>query len=523
MKRVISIVTALAMFVTLAFMPAQLAMADTNEGNAAVNEQVIQQGDNEISLNGEGETDPVAVTGMTLSKSTASIIMGKTLKLTAKVEPTEATDKIPTWSSSNTKVATVDATGKVTAALAGTTTITATLNDTVSGQVFTDTCEVTVKPPTVAKVTGLKFVSSTTKTVKIKWSKATNAKSYEIWRARGSSKTYKKVATTSKLTFTDKSLATPSGYKYKVRGKLPYKTAEGETKDKYGTFSGIIYAATKPGKVYWKVTNKLTSNFPYVKASWNKKYCTGYIIRASQHEDFSNYKKYVVSSKDTTTNNLSGLKDGKKYYFKIRAYFKYNGKTTYGEWSSVKSKTVHTTGWKDSGIKKYYYKNGKPFHGEITLDGNPYYFNSKGILAGVNEKMAKKVKAANGKTKYTISVSREDCRICVLQKSGDDWVVIRYNKCTCGAAGTPSPYGTFKVLDKKSTFGKPDQYSVWNATRFVNKVYFHSVLYAWRSSSAVIDGRLGYHLSHGCIRLSMAESAWIYNNVAVGTKVVILK
>ena len=70
-------------------------------------------------------TDKVAVTGITLSKSSVSLTVGDTTKITASVKPTNATDKSVTWSSSDTKVATVDKNGNISAKAAGTATITA--------------------------------------------------------------------------------------------------------------------------------------------------------------------------------------------------------------------------------------------------------------------------------------------------------------------------------------------------------------------------------------------------------------
>ena len=67
----------------------------------------------------------VAATGIKLDKTSATMATDSTLKLTATVSPTNATNKNVKWTSSNTKVATVDSTGKVTAKTYGKTTITA--------------------------------------------------------------------------------------------------------------------------------------------------------------------------------------------------------------------------------------------------------------------------------------------------------------------------------------------------------------------------------------------------------------
>ena len=104
----------------------------------------------------------VKVTGITLNKTTASVVKGKTLTLTATVTPTNATNKNVTWKSSDTKIATVDGNGKVTAVAAGTATITATAAD---GSGVKATCKITVTNP-VIKVTKVTLNKTTASVVK---------------------------------------------------------------------------------------------------------------------------------------------------------------------------------------------------------------------------------------------------------------------------------------------------------------------------------------------------------------------
>ena len=87
--------------------------------------------------------EEVAVTDVSLDKSTLKLNKGARGKLTATVEPTNATNPAVNWSSSKPEVATVDGEGNVSAVGGGTATITVT---TVEGG-FTATCEVTVNVP----------------------------------------------------------------------------------------------------------------------------------------------------------------------------------------------------------------------------------------------------------------------------------------------------------------------------------------------------------------------------------------
>ena len=82
-------------------------------------------------------------TGITLNKTSASVKVSKTLQLkVTEITPADAMVKDVTWESSNTKVATVDKNGKVTAVKAGTAVITCTSRD---GGKFKVTCKITVK------------------------------------------------------------------------------------------------------------------------------------------------------------------------------------------------------------------------------------------------------------------------------------------------------------------------------------------------------------------------------------------
>ncbi|MCR5463421.1 MAG: Ig-like domain-containing protein [Bacteroidales bacterium] len=94
----------------------------------------------------------VSVTGVSLNKTSLSLVEGGSESLTATVSPDNATNKAVSWKSSDTGVATVDGSGKVTAVKAGSATITVTTTDGSK----TATCSVTVTSKTVS-VTGVKL------------------------------------------------------------------------------------------------------------------------------------------------------------------------------------------------------------------------------------------------------------------------------------------------------------------------------------------------------------------------------
>ncbi|MBD5257042.1 MAG: leucine-rich repeat protein [Bacteroides sp.] len=93
----------------------------------------------------------IEATGLKLNIESSEIVEAQTLQLTATISPDEVTEKSVTWSSSDSSVASVDASGKVTAIKAGTATITATTSNGL-----TASCTVTVK----AKSAGIDEVDS---------------------------------------------------------------------------------------------------------------------------------------------------------------------------------------------------------------------------------------------------------------------------------------------------------------------------------------------------------------------------
>lgn len=92
----------------------------------------------------------VKVSKLTLNRTSVSLTKkGQTYQLKATASPSNATTKSVTWKSSNTRVVTVNSAGRLTAVGNGSATITVTAKDGSKKKV---TCKVTVKIPTVVKV-----------------------------------------------------------------------------------------------------------------------------------------------------------------------------------------------------------------------------------------------------------------------------------------------------------------------------------------------------------------------------------
>lgn len=119
-------------------------------------EEIASFESNEVSFDVKAET--VAVTGVTLDKSTLKLNVKETYQLVPTVKPSNATNKEVTWKSSNSAIATVSDDGTVTAVKAGTARITCTTRDGNKSAV----CSVTVTNTTVS-VTGVTLDKTTLK------------------------------------------------------------------------------------------------------------------------------------------------------------------------------------------------------------------------------------------------------------------------------------------------------------------------------------------------------------------------
>lgn len=100
----------------------------------------------------------VRVTGVSIKPTVTTMVVGDDLALEATVAPENATNKVVAWSSSDSKIASVDATGKVTAIAEGKITIKATTDDgdkTASCQITIVHRGVEISKPEVSDITSV--------------------------------------------------------------------------------------------------------------------------------------------------------------------------------------------------------------------------------------------------------------------------------------------------------------------------------------------------------------------------------
>ncbi|MPM96322.1 hypothetical protein SDC9_143482 [bioreactor metagenome] len=102
--------------------------------------------------------------------------------------------------------------------------------------------------------------------------------------------------------------------------------------------------------------------------------------------------------------------------------------------------------------------------------------------------------------------------------------VVRQMLCSSGRRDTPSPLGSFNMGSDHVRFGHFDDFDCFAQylTQITEKVYFHSIIYEQRDASTLVESsydNLGKRASHGCIRLTVPDAKWIYENIAPGTSI----
>ena len=126
----------------------------------------------------------------------------------------------------------------------------------------------------------------------------------------------------------------------------------------------------------------------------------------------------------------------------------------------------------------------------------------------------------------TVDVNNQVTTVYGRDENGDYTVVIRQMLCSTGTRSAPSDVGDWVLSGRTARwcyFPKWGGYAqYW--TKINASIAFHSVIYNTVDTmdlSVKSYKNLGKRASHGCIRLTVADAKWIYNNVGEGTVVTI--
>ncbi|MBR2717789.1 MAG: peptidoglycan-binding protein [Clostridia bacterium] len=126
----------------------------------------------------------------------------------------------------------------------------------------------------------------------------------------------------------------------------------------------------------------------------------------------------------------------------------------------------------------------------------------------------------------TVDVTNQVTTVYGRDENGNYTVVIRQMLCSTGTKAAPSDVGDWVLSGRTARWcyfpkwGGHAQY--W--TKINGSIAFHSVIYNTVNTmdlSVKSYKNLGKRASHGCIRLTVADARWIYENAGKGTVVTI--
>lgn len=124
-------------------------------------------------------------------------------------------------------------------------------------------------------------------------------------------------------------------------------------------------------------------------------------------------------------------------------------------------------------------------------------------------------------TNYLVFVNIAEQKTYVYEGSKNDWTLAKTFTCSTGIEGKETPVGVFSVQNRAPWFfspkyGQGGKYYV----QFMGNYLFHSIPFD-SDKTTISDPTLGVPASHGCIRLAVEDSKWLYDNVQNGSKIII--
>lgn len=216
------------------------------------------------------------------------------------------------------------------------------------------------------------------------------------------------------------------------------------------------------------------------------------------------------------------FESGTWYYINSSGVMQTGWQLVSGSWYYMNGSGAMQTGWiKLKGTWYYLDPTSGYMHTGWTWDGNSYYWlNEDGSLGNLKctwTDMFTRAQSYYSNTNWLILTDTSGCRTAIYYGHHGAWRPVHEWACSSGKPSSPTLTGEYTVTGKGYSFGHG--YTCYYYTQFCGDYLFHSVPY-YQNTFNVMDGRLGIRLSAGCIRLTIENAKWIYDNIPIGTKIV---
>lgn len=217
------------------------------------------------------------------------------------------------------------------------------------------------------------------------------------------------------------------------------------------------------------------------------------------------YEKGTAPEMDLSRSVFSAHPDGIQYIDGVMRYIHADGS--------------NFTGWGWDEGDQYYFVDSYPVTGWQYIDGYKYYFGEDGKLWTDVESLV----GTSGP--FYLKINKEMNCLTVYAQDGSNGYIIPV-KSFLVSTGEDTPEGTFTTPEKYRWRLMINDVWTQYATRLGKglPILMHSIIYdsanpytVWASTY----NNLGIARSAGCIRLTTADSKWIYDHCAVGTTVTV--
>ena len=134
--------------------------------------------------------------------------------------------------------------------------------------------------------------------------------------------------------------------------------------------------------------------------------------------------------------------------------------------------------------------------------------------------------APTAKYLLAVDITNQITRAYTYDEQGNYSVLVREMICSTGTTKNPTPLGTTVMPKSRARWG---YFPTWGShaqylTRIDSANAFHSVLYSHPNEKSLATSSfdaLGTRQSHGCVRLTVSDAKWIYDNCEAGTLITV--
>ena len=124
----------------------------------------------------------------------------------------------------------------------------------------------------------------------------------------------------------------------------------------------------------------------------------------------------------------------------------------------------------------------------------------------------------SSKTDYFLWVDIFRNETYVLKKDNENFKVEKRMPCSTGTNTTPTKRGMYEIIDKGESFiGRTKTYICYNYMQYSGSYLLHSFPYSL--DDEILDDTLYGRVSNGCVRYSLDESKYLYDNIPLNTTI----